>query len=65
MDKYILCDKDNIVVEHEDETNNFTISFEVKEKFDTIKELFVEDMFFCLIKEATSVGLTRFSIPEI
>jgi len=51
MDKYILCDNDNIVLEHEDDTNNFTMSFRVKEQFNNIKDLFTENTFFHLIKE--------------
>lgn len=51
MDKYILCDNDNIILEHEDDTNNFTISFNVKENFNEIKELFIENTFFYLLKE--------------
>lgn len=51
MDKYILCSDDGIILEHEDETNNFTITFDVNENFLNLKEIFVENMFFYLIKE--------------
>lgn len=51
MDTYTLCSDDDIILDHEDDTNNFIIKFNVIETFSNIKEIINENMFFYLIKE--------------
>jgi hypothetical protein len=48
---YILCNENDMTLEHQDETNNFKLTFFVKEKFQNVSDLVEGNSIFALLYE--------------
>lgn len=49
-DTYILCDEDDMCLEHIDNSNQFMLSFSVLEKYNNVVEIVESDELFILLK---------------
>jgi len=48
---YVLCNENDMILEHQDETNNFKLTFSVNEKYNNVAEIVEGNSIFALIYE--------------
>jgi hypothetical protein len=57
---YTLCSDNDMVLEHEDDTNNFRLTFNVLEKYDNVVEIIKDNALFKLIYEVNNTIITEY-----
>jgi hypothetical protein len=57
-DTYVLCSDDEIILEHQDDTNKFKLTFNVLESYEAVVEILQDNFFFDLAKQVNSNIIT-------
>jgi replicative DNA helicase len=58
---YVLCSDNDIILEHDDDTNNFIMTFNVSENYDNIENIVKENNFFNLLYELNNDIIVNYS----
>lgn len=58
---YVLCSDNDIILEHDDDTNNFIMSFNVSEIYDNVLTIITENNLFNLLYELNNDIIINYS----